>query len=118
MARKSLTRAEREQVYQKCKGHCAYCGCDLPFEKMQVDHVVSVAHGGTDDLNNLLPACRSCNHYKHCSSLDSFRRMLEKMPNVLARDNVTYQIAVRYGLVSPKPHSIKFYFEQEEIEDR
>ncbi len=39
------------------------------------------------------------------------------MPNVLARDNVTYQIAVRYGLVDPKPHPVVFYFEQEEIKD-
>ena len=115
--RRPFTKTEREQIYAKCGGHCAYCGCELPYDKMQIDHVISVEHGGTDDMDNLLPACRSCNHYKHCSTLESFRRMLEKMPAVLARDNVTYQIAVRYGLVDPKPHPVVFYFEQEEIKD-
>ena len=114
--RRPFTKIEREHVYNKCNGHCAYCGCELPFEKMQVDHIISVEHGGTNDMDNLLPACRSCNHYKHCSSLDSFRRMLEKMSTVLA-SNVTYQIAVRYGLVDPKPHPVLFYFEKERRDD-
>lgn len=28
-SRRKLTKSERRQVYDKCAGHCAYCGCEL-----------------------------------------------------------------------------------------
>lgn len=38
--------------------------------------------------------------------------MVENMPAALMRDSVTYKNAVRFGLVTPTPHPVKFYFEQ------
>lgn len=38
--------------------------------------------------------------------------MVENMPNVLMRDSVTYRNAVRFGLVRPIPHPVRFYFER------
>lgn len=115
MSRRKLSKYERLEVYNKMDGHCAYCGCELPFEKMQVDHIVSLyGHNGADELENMYPACRSCNHYKHSLTLEDYRAMLEKMPQVLARDSVTYKNAVRFGLVIPNPKKVVFYFEREE----
>ena len=82
---------------------------------MQVDHVIPIngwSEQGEDTLDNMLPACRSCNHYKSRSTLEGFRKMVENMPTVLMRDSVTYKNAVRFGLVTPTPHPVKFYFEQ------
>lgn len=110
--RRRLSKEERQSIREKLHGHCAYCGCELPLGKMQVDHLKPLSRGGTDTLDNMLPACRSCNHYKHSADLETFRFMLENMPNVLARDSVTYRNAVRYGLVQPNPHSVVFYFER------
>lgn len=31
MARKPIPKNIREQVYRKCNGHCAYCGCELDY---------------------------------------------------------------------------------------
>lgn len=96
-------------------GRCAYCGCKLEYKDMQVDHVIPIngwSEQGEDTLDNMLPACRSCNHYKSRSTLEGFRKMVENMPAVLMRDNVTYKNAVRFGLVTPTPHPVKFYFEQ------
>lgn len=115
--RRKLTKAERMEVYQKTDGHCACCGCELDFAAMQVDHVIPLNgwnQKGPDALDNMLPACRSCNHYKSRSMLDGFRRKLEAMPDVLMRDSTTYKVAVRFGLVIPRPHRVKFYFEREE----
>lgn len=112
--RRKMTKAERLEVYQKTGGHCAYCGCDLDFKDMQVDHVIPLSgwnEQGPDTLDNMLPACRSCNHYKSTSTLEDFRKHVENMPNVLMRDSVTYKNAVRFGLVEPKPHPVTFYFE-------
>ena len=60
--RRKLSKTERMAVYQKTKGHCAYCGCVLEFSAMQVDHVVPLdgwSERGGDTLDNMLPACRS-----------------------------------------------------------
>lgn len=115
MRRRKLSKAERLEVYNKTDGHCAYCGCVLDFGDMQVDHVIPLdgwTEKGSDTMDNMLPACRSCNHYKSRSTLDGFRRMVESMPSVLMRDNVTYRNAVRFGLVIPMPHQVVFYFER------
>lgn len=109
--RRKLTKQERRAVYDKMGGHCAYCGCKLRYSDMQVDHVVPLRKGGDDALANMLPACRSCNHYKGSTTLEGFRKLVESMPTVLARDSVTYRNAVRFGLVEPKPHHVVFYFE-------
>ena len=79
---------------------------------MQVDHVVALRSEGEDDLANMLPACRSCNHYKRGNALEGWRRILEAMPVTLERDCYTYRQAVRFGMVKPTPKKITFYFER------
>lgn len=85
---------------------------------MQVDHVVPflVQDENTETMANYLPACRSCNYYKDCMTVDRFRANIEKFPERLMRDSVTYKNAVRFGLVEPKPHKVVFYFENLGIE--
>lgn len=111
--RRKLTKAERMEVYKKTNGHCAYCGCRINFGEMQAEHVVPLHCGGEDTMDNMLPACRSCNHYKGTSTVERFRKKVESMTGVLMRDSVTYRNAVRFGLVIPRPHRVKFYFERE-----
>lgn len=116
--RRRLTKSERKKILEKTNGHCAYCGCKLAYNEMQIDHVTPLHNGGEDTESNMLPACRSCNHYKGSSSLGGFRRNVERMLDVLKRDNVTYRNAVRFGLIIPKPKKIVFYFEKLERDRR
>jgi len=109
--RKQIIKTVRQQVWRKTNKRCAYCGINLKYEDMTVDHLVPVMHGGTNDFDNLLAACRSCNHRKGTSSLESFREQVERFPAVLLRDCVTYRNAVRFGLVIPCPGEVVFYFE-------
>lgn len=111
--RRKLTQSERHVIYDKMGGHCAYCGKQLAFEDMQVDHVLALRSDGEDDLANMLPACRSCNHYKRGNSLEGWRKILESTPDTLARDCYTYRQAVRFGTVTPTPKKIVFYFERQ-----
>lgn len=113
MKRRKLTFMERMTIYNKCNGHCAYCGCTLEYKDMQIDHIKALRIGGADVLDNMLPACRSCNHYKSSMSLEAFRKNLERMPQVLERDCVTYKIAKRFGIVRTGIKTVKFYFESE-----
>jgi 5-methylcytosine-specific restriction endonuclease McrA len=43
---------------------CAYCG----QEATEVDHIIPVKHGGTDDESNLTAACVRCNRSKGTKS--------------------------------------------------
>lgn len=112
--RHRLTQAERQEVYDKMGGHCAYCGCEITLRQMQADHKVPLHLGGADTVDNMFPACRSCNHYKSTLTVDKFREAVQAMPRVLARDNVTYRNAMRFGVVTPTPHPVVFYYERRE----
>ena len=109
--RKKQSKEERERIYNKTNGRCAYCGCTLPYEKMQVDHVIPLHLGGRDIEENMLAACRSCNHRKSTLTIDKFRASIEQSPQVLLRDSVTYRNACRFGVIAPTGRKVIFYFE-------
>ncbi|MHC1772965.1 MAG: HNH endonuclease [Flexilinea sp.] len=109
--RRKLTKDQRQIIYEKCDGHCAYCGRKINISEMQVDHVKPLSIDGTNAFENLLPSCRGCNNYKSSLTLEKFRKAAEHWPEVLMRDNFTYRNAVRFGLVVPKPAPVIFYFE-------
>lgn len=110
--RKPIPKAIRLQVYEKCHGHCGYCGCELEYKNMQVDHMHPLRRGGTDDFENLLPSCKSCNHYKSTLTVEEFRGYLGRILNRLKRDSVAYNVALRFGLIEIKNKVITFYFEK------
>jgi 5-methylcytosine-specific restriction endonuclease McrA len=113
--RKKINSTERQLVYDKCKGHCAYCGCEITIKQMQVDHVYPFNLGGDDDIGNMLPACRPCNKYKHTLTLEKFRDAISKWNEILNNNNATYRNAVRFGQITPTPKQVVFYFETMEI---
>ena len=51
---------------------CTYCDCDtsLPENGYAIDHVYPLAKGGSNDIDNLTMACRSCNSSKGDKILD------------------------------------------------
>ena len=112
--RRKLSKAERQQVYEKCQGHCGYCGCNLEYKAMQVDHMKPLKRGGADELSNMLPTCRSCNHYKATLDVEEFRSYLSGIPRRLMRDSIPYQVGVRFGLVRHITETPVFYFEEME----
>ena len=101
----------RQQVYNKHNGHCAYCGCELEYKDMQVEHIKPQRVGGTDDIENLIPTCRLCNHYKRGNDLDSFRNWL--LGGLIDRIRKIYivRVAEKYGMVTFHEWDKKFYYE-------
>lgn len=110
--RKKLTKEERLDIYNKYNGRCGYCGEKIDIKDMQVDHIVALRVGGTDTLDNMICACRSCNHYKSTYTLEVFEKQLQEIPNRLIRDSVIFRIALRYGLIEIKDKEIEFYFKK------
>lgn len=110
--RRRLAPKERQAVYNLTGGKCAYCGEQIAYADMQVDHVIPLHQGGADEACNMLPSCRSCNHYKRGMSLEKWRVQLEAIPATLERDCYTYRQGVRFGVVAPMQHKVVFYFEK------
>jgi hypothetical protein len=113
----AISKKTREEVYRKYDGHCAYCGREIAYKDMQVDHFLplrawGIEDAGTDDISNLMPSCRMCNHYKRANTLETFRRYIAEIPRKL-RENYIYKVGVVYGNVIENEKPIEFYFEKQ-----
>ncbi len=122
--RKSIPKAVRQKVYAKYNGHCAYCGKEIRYDEMQIDHRIPVM--AIDSYNvarnvdrekveaeeNLMPACWRCNHYKRGDSLECFRSKIEQIPRKLDDRQYIFKVGVDYGFFDPLPREVEFYFEK------
>ena len=48
---------------------CAYCGAKVKLEK---DHLIALSKKGKTSLENIIPACRSCNARKNAQSFEKW----------------------------------------------
>ena len=117
---------DRKLVYDKCDGHCAYCGVEITIKQMQVDHIEPHWHTltetqaqkskikkGSHEIENLNPSCSRCNKWKSTYSLEVFRNVIETSLMRLERDTPNFRLARDYGLLTETPKRIKFYFEKD-----
>ena len=102
----------RQEVYDKCGGHCAYCGEEITIKQMQVDHIEPHWHTlteqqamrvkivkGSHDIDNLNPSCARCNKWKSTYDLETFRKVIQKSIMRLERDTPNFRLARDYGLL-------------------
>ena len=106
-----ITKQERVQVWGKYNHKCAYCGEDLEFSKMQVDHIHPKYLGGKDEIENLNPSCRQCNFYKGTYTIDHFRTALATLRTRIQKSFIV-RLGMKYGIVSIKQWDGLFYFEK------
>jgi len=45
-------------------GLCHYCGNQVAFKDLTMDHLVPLARGGRSTKDNLVPCCKNCNNRK------------------------------------------------------
>ena len=127
---KTMTKKEeRDLIYNKFDGRCAYCGCKLQ-KGWHIDELLPVrrnmkwnkdktkfVHDGTYvhperlHYKNQMPSCPSCNINKHSMELEDFRKLISGFMKHLNEISTQYKIAKRYGLVQETLKPIVFYFE-------
>lgn len=64
--RKTFSNPIRLAVAFRALSKCEYCLLPekLSFYNFQIDHIISLKHGGSNDLENLAYSCPDCNYFK------------------------------------------------------
>lgn len=133
-----LSKSQRDGLRMKYGGLCAYCGCELSG-RWHADHVEPVQRDTRycyktqryiqtgnvlaperDCLENLKPACASCNLDKSTQSLEDWRGWLQDRLVQSMRNNLpSLRNAERFGLIIiPEKQPLLFWFEKYEAEDK
>jgi len=80
-SRRRLTypKAVRETVWGKCfrsemTGKCYVCKKPIHFTDFEVGHNKPLAKGGTSNINNLRPICRTCNRSMGTMAIETFKK--------------------------------------------
>lgn len=63
----------RRTLLERQRGKCAACSCDIR-KRSDVDHIVPVSAGGSNELGNLQLLCQTCNRSKGAKDPISFMR--------------------------------------------
>jgi hypothetical protein len=81
----SVTNEQRQIIHDWAGNCCEYCRVaqDDRLAKFQIDHIIPVKHGGSNDTGNLCLACLKCNGFKG--------------PNVAALDPATGDATLLYN---------------------
>lgn len=64
--RRQIPKENREKVIARDGGKCNYCGTT---ERLTVDHIVPLKHGGSNLMSNMITSCHSCNSKKNGNRL-------------------------------------------------
>jgi 5-methylcytosine-specific restriction endonuclease McrA len=75
--RKPIPEVVRQYVFERDDFQCQNCGRSTlhdPTVKLNVDHIIAITKGGSDDLSNLQTLCSRCNQQKSNHYSERFRR--------------------------------------------
>ena len=64
MARETIRKSVRFEVFKRDSFTCQYCGQKSPDVVLEIDHITPVSGGGDNDILNLVTACKACNSGK------------------------------------------------------
>lgn len=62
--RSSLSPKLRAKILKRDRNTCMSCGARAPDVELEVDHIIPVSRGGSDDPSNLRTTCKECNRGK------------------------------------------------------
>lgn len=71
---KQLTPRERYCIMERDNFTCQYCGVTAREAKLEIDHMVPISKGGTNEFTNLVTACVACNRGKGNNSYNVLNR--------------------------------------------
>jgi len=89
------TPALRRCIHARERGVCFYCLRRTPRRAHCVDHVVPLAHSGSNSYRNLVSCCLNCNSRKSDLPAEDFLRQLFREGRLSAKDLSARLLAVQ-----------------------
>ena len=88
---------EQWAALREAWGGCAYCGAD--DRPLQRDCVLALSRGGRYTLENIAPACRSCNASKCNDEVTGWlrRKKLDEQGFLLRHREISADMVERFG---------------------
>ncbi len=73
MSRVEIPESVRARVRETAGDRCGYCRSPqhLVMGKLEIEHIIPLARGGTNDESNLWLSCGLCNRYKGIQTSNS-----------------------------------------------
>ena len=78
MKRKIIHPRKKQKIFERDNFTCVECGVSGDFNCLEVDHIISVVNGGTNDEDNLQTLCYKCHmekRWKNKKDNDSFTNL-------------------------------------------
>ena len=112
--RQPIPRKLRHEVFMRDGYRCRECGASKDETSLEIDHIIPVARGGTNDIDNLQTLCRECNRMKHTdtwvggeTNLESLEKQLSQLKGLLndKEDALTQatteeeEISIKYDII-------------------
>lgn len=79
---KTIPPLTNRALFARDQGTCLYCGKQLLDRELTRDHVVPVSRGGRDIWDNVVAACKRCNHLKGSRLIQDCEMDLLALPYV------------------------------------
>ena len=80
--RKKISKDIRQQIAEKQENACGECRITLsPY--FELDHIIGLQFGGTDDESNLMALCRECHGEKSVTENQCRRQIQDAIKNIL-----------------------------------
>lgn len=70
MVKRDVSKKTRFEVFKRDSFTCQYCGRSAPDVVLECDHIIPLADGGDNEIENLITSCFDCNRGKGKRRLD------------------------------------------------
>ena len=93
----------RAAVLHRDGDKCVYCNRSGKRQRLELDHVVPRSNGGAHRYDNLVAACRPCNHQRGNQTLERWlQRRPQKLADVQARLGMELADATHMNVILPR----------------
>ena len=77
---KGIPPLTNQALFGRDRNVCLYCGGSFSDSSLTRDHIVPTSRGGKDSWDNVVSACKRCNHYKGNRLLEECNVQLLALP--------------------------------------
>lgn len=67
--RQNIAQGTRFDIFNRDNFICTYCGRSPPDVQLEIDHILPISQGGSNNIDNLTTSCMECNRGKSAKNV-------------------------------------------------